>query len=173
MTPTAQTSPAARLLRPIDQCHVQALLTDTLQVSEILEWILAQTGPAHVRQSTFSISEEFIRRLHSLRESGLVKSMSLIIDFKASKKTVNLWLFISQVVDSCHLAENHSKVILINADSGRKVTVITSQNLTRGNRNESSCIILGDEIYDSIAAQMDNIIKTKSIPLDDILTQDE
>ena len=52
-----------QILRPLKETPFQAYLSNAVQVADILEWILAQVGVAEVWQTSFSISEEFLRRL--------------------------------------------------------------------------------------------------------------
>lgn len=156
-------------LKPIDEAPFQAYLTDTLQVPDLLEWIIDQIGVAEVIQTTFSISEEYLRRLHSIRGRNLISKLVLILDFKATNKTVDLWSFIDAVADRAFLANNHSKILLVKSESGRKITVITSQNLTRGNRNESAFVAADTEIYDRIRLQLSDIINNDSVELNGIL----
>ena len=131
-----------KVLSPLIDKPVQAFMSNKVQVADLLEWILEQTGPADIWQTSFSISEEFIRRLYFLKnKKNLFNSFSLILDNKASKKTLKLWPFITKVIEKTFLADNHSKVMLIKAENNMRVSVITSQNLTRGNRFESSVIV--------------------------------
>ena len=81
------------LIRPLAQCQSQVLLTNRLQVADILDWILAQVGVSDIYQTTFSVSEEFLRRLYFIRRNGLIRNASLIIDHKASNKTVKPSIF--------------------------------------------------------------------------------
>ena len=90
-------------------------------------------------------------------------------DFKATNKTLSLWRFISQVIESTYLADNHSKILLIHSESGHKVSIITSQNLTRGNRNESYIITTAPQVFDKFLAEVQNLIKNHSVPLSEIL----
>lgn len=55
------------VLRPLADLPNQAYLSDVLQVADILQWILDQTGPAAVQMTSFSIAEEFLRRSSSSR----------------------------------------------------------------------------------------------------------
>ena len=55
-------------------------------------------------------------------------------DFKATNKTLSLWRFISQVIESTYLADNHSKILLKQSESGHKVSIITPQTLPDGTR---------------------------------------
>lgn len=128
-----------RLLKPLSDMPLQAYLDNRLQLFDVLEFILLQTGPANVYISTFSTSEEFLRRLFSLRKRDLILHAVLMADLKAAKKTVNLYTFMDTVFDDVYLTENHSKVLLVENDKWM-VTVVTSQNQTRGNRTECSII---------------------------------
>lgn len=129
-----------QLLRPLDECQVQAYLNDTLQVADVLEWVLAQFGPSRVCQASFSISEEFLRRLFFIKKKHRIVDYSLLLDLKATNKTLKLWRFIHQVVDKAYLSANHGKLLLVEGENGRVCSVITSQNLTRGNRYECAIV---------------------------------
>ena len=159
----------SEFLKPLDSKESQVLLTNALQVADILDWILHQVGPSDIFQTTFSVSEEFLRRLFHLRKDGLVKSASLLIDHKASNKTVKLWLFISAVYERVFMADNHSKILLVQARNGKRVSVITSQNLTRGNRFESTFITTEQEVFSDLKKNFETISDYHSVPLDELL----
>ena len=118
------------VLKPLAENVNQAYLSDVLQVADLLAWILDQTGPAHVQMTSFSISEEFLRRIFFIEKEGRIKSLDIVLDFKATNKTLILWPFIEQTVENCYLASNHSKLLLVKGDN-MCVAVVMSQNLTR------------------------------------------
>ena len=120
------------ILKPLGDKPYQAYLSNVLQVADVLEWVLEQVGTAEVWQTSFSISEEFLRRLFFIEKSGRVKRFNLVLDHKATNKTLKLWAFITQVIERTYLADNHSKILLVRSDAGDTVSVVTSQNLTRG-----------------------------------------
>ena len=153
-----------RLLKPISDMPLQAYLDNRLQLFDVLEFILLQTGPAKVYVSTFSTSEEFLRRLFSLRKRELILHAVLMADLKAAKKTVNLSTFMGVVFDDVYLTENHSKVLLVENDKWM-VTVVTSQNQTRGNRTECSIITTQPDIFLTLRDQFSDIINTRSLHL--------
>ena len=153
-------------LHPLKIAKHQVHLTDRVQLADVLKWILEQTGQADIAITSFSISEEFLRRLVYLKREGLVKSLNIVLDLKATNKTMMLWQMIRQVVEKCYLAENHSKILLVGGKE-MKVAVITSQNLTRGNRYESIYITTDGSIYDYMSNRVADLI-TKSIPFDDL-----
>lgn len=154
-------------LRPLASTPMQAWLSDTLQVADILQWILDQTGPADIRITSFSISEEFLRRIYFIGRKGLVRSLDIVLDHKATNKTLILWPFIAQTVDHCYLSANHSKMLLVENDSW-KVAMVTSQNLTRGNRFESGFLTMDPEVYASLSDQLDFVITRQSVPFHEV-----
>ena len=72
-------------LKPLASCPLQCYLTNTLQVADVVEWVLEQVGRATIWQTSFSISEEFLRRLFFINKSGKVDAIHLILDFKATQ----------------------------------------------------------------------------------------
>ena len=158
-------------LKPLAECPLQCYLTNTLQVADVVEWVLEQVGKATIWQSSFSISEEFLRRLYFIEKSGKVDTIHLILDFKATQKTLRLWPFLTRVIEHTYLADNHSKVILIRSDTGQTVSIITSQNLTRGNRNESAVITTDGSVFDTFYTSLTDIMKNHSVPLSELFRQ--
>ena len=98
------------ILSPLADKGYQAYLSNALQVADILKWALLQTGPADVQMTSFSISEEFLRRIFFIEKEGLVRSLDIVLDFKATNKTLKLWPFIAQTVENCYHSDNHSKI---------------------------------------------------------------
>lgn len=161
---------ASTVLHPLADTPNQAYLSDRLQVADVLQWILAQTGPAHVQLTSFSISEEFLRRIFFIEKAGLVKSLDIVLDFKATNKTLILWPFIEQTVENCFLASNHSKLLLVYNDN-HSVAVVMSQNLTRGNRFESGFISTDKSVFDSLHQQVDYVITRRSVPFHEVFAR--
>lgn len=158
----------SQILRPLRVTPNQAYLSNAVQVADILEWILSQVGIAEVWQTSFSISEEFLRRLFFICKSNKVSRINLVLDHKATNKTLKLWAFITQVIERTYLADNHSKILLVKSESGDTVSVVTSQNLTRGNRAESAFISTDPTIFNNLFEQVNDLIKNHSVPLNDL-----
>ncbi len=159
------------LLQPLNKAQHQAYLSNAVQVADILEWILGQVGLAEVWQTSFSISEEFLRRLFFITKDKKVSRINLVLDHKATNKTLKLWAFITQVIERTYLADNHSKILLVKSERGDTVSVITSQNLTRGNRHESAFISTDPLIFDRLFEQVNDLITNHSVPLHDLFRQ--
>jgi hypothetical protein len=159
-----------KILKPLSDAPVQAYLDNRIQLFDIIEKILLETGEADIYISTFSSSEEFLRRIYRLKESGMIHHAVMLADLKASRKTQRLYTFISNVFDEVYLSENHSKVILI---QNKKwcVSICTSQNQTRGNRIESGIITTDKAIFDTLVSQYTDIVQNKSVMLNGLFTR--
>lgn len=153
------------ILKPLSGTPLQAYLDNRIQLFDIIEKILLETGPAKIYISTFSTSEEFLRRIYRLKKKGWLTKAIMLADLKASRKTVNLYTFISNVFDEVYLAENHSKVILIK-NAKWTVSICTSQNQTRGDRTESGMITTNPQIFFDLQEQFAHIVNNKAILLD-------
>ncbi len=164
-----RTSSISSIFQPLSSATVQSALTNEVQIADILEWVLDQVGTSEVWQTSFSISEEFLRRLYFITRGGKATNIHLVLDFKATNKTLHLWRFIDQVISSTHLADNHSKVLLVQSEKGDKVSIITSQNLTRGNRNEAYIITTEPAVFDKFLTEVQHLIKWSAVPLSEIL----
>ena len=166
-----RTASMADVVKPLAECPSQAYLSNAVQVADLLEWILEQVGTAKVWQTSFSISEEFLRRLFFIEKSGRVSEFNLVLDHKATNKTLKLWSFMTQVIQRTYLTDNHSKILLVQAESGQTVSVITSQNLTRGNRHESAFISTDPAVFNTLHTQVEDLIRNHSVPLYDLFRQ--
>ena len=164
-------------LRPLSEFSSQAYLSNGSQVADVMEWILDQVGVSDVIQTSFSISEEFLRRVFFLKAKGNIRRMSLLLDLKATNKTAKLWHFMSNVYDEVFLTSNHSKILLISPlpkSGGVKhpdIVVVTSQNLTRGNRYESAVITTEPHICSELHSRIDYITENLSVPLNELLQE--
>lgn len=144
------------LILPPD-CHpVQVFLSAELQVGNVLERLLEFTGPARLTVSTFSTGEEFLRQLVRLRASGSVKSSVLYLDHKAAVKTARILPLARSAFDHIRFCSNHSKIMVM-AGENCTVSVLTSQNQTRGNRMESYVIIHGEEMAATLTAALNGM----------------
>lgn len=138
-----------------------------IQLYHVVEELLEQTGKADIFISSYTVSEEFIRKLFILKEKKYIDKLTMLIDSRNAQKTQHLSWFLASVANEVFLAENHSKVILIN-NHKVKVTVVTSQNQTRGNRYEAGIITTDPDIYAFYENQISGEL-SKCIKLHDVL----
>ena len=144
-------------LKPVSTCGLQAFITDRLQLFSIIESILDEIGSARMSVTSFSVSEEFIRKIFRMKQSGKLLNARLVVDQKAAAKTARIIHFAGNVFDSLYFSKNHSRVVLLNNDT-HSVSIITSQNLTRGNRKESTVITTDPVVFCELATDMDVLI---------------
>lgn len=156
-----------QILKPLSDAPLQAYLDNRIQLFDVIEKILSETGKADITITTFSTSEEFLRKIFRFRQNGMIRRAVMVTDLKASKKTMNLYHFISSVFDEVYLGENHSKVILITNESW-SVAVCTSQNQTRGNRTESGIITTDKKVFNTLYSALSTFITTKTIQLNEL-----
>ena len=138
-----------RQINPLACSKVQAYFSSDFQLYHLLEFVLEQTGPANVTLTTFSVSEEFVRKLAQMKNSGFISRLTIIADHRTAVKALRLTLFTNNIAEELLLGNNHAKVILVE-NSEWKVSVVTSQNQTRGNRIECGMICTYREIYDGL-----------------------
>ncbi len=81
-----------------------------------------------------------------MRDNGSILSAKMLLDVKASKKTVHLWRLMSACFEDVYLGENHSKVTLFRNDQ-HVISVVTSQNQTYGSRDESTIITSEPQVF--------------------------
>lgn len=151
----------------LEECGTQPYFSNVVQLMDIVDWILDQTGPADIMISTFSTSEEFVRRLWRMKARGRVLSCSMFCDLRAARKTAGLYTFIRNVFDAVALCENHSKALLI-TNSSHCVAVVTSQNQTRGDRYECGIITTDHHTIVKLREGFDALAE-KSLPIERLI----
>lgn len=144
---------ALSALRPLGICKVQPYFSREIQLADLIEWVINQIGRADIVISTFSTSEDFLRRLLRLKKSSKISSCELICDLRAARKTILLKPFMESEFDGVHLAQNHSKVVLLSA-AGNNVAIVTSQNQTRGDRYEAGIITTDPFTFSTLHAAL-------------------
>jgi hypothetical protein len=144
-----------QLIKPLACAPVQAYFSSEFQLYHLLEFILEQTGAANVILTTFSVSEEFVRKLSQMKTDGLINSLVVVADHRTAVKALRLTLFTNNIAEQLMLGNNHAKVLLIE-NRYWKVSVVTSQNQTRGNRIECGMICTHQDIYDSLLISIAN-----------------
>ena len=136
-------------LKPLACAPVQAYFSSDFQLYHLLEFILQETGSGDVILTTFSVSEEFVRKLLQMKNSGLIHSLAIIADHRTAVKALRLSLFTNNIAEKLHLGNNHAKVVLLK-NHNWQVSVVTSQNQTRGNRIECGMVCTMPEIFTSL-----------------------
>lgn len=145
-------------LQPLSSSGFQTYFCDNAQLADVIEWALEQTGAARLSISSFSVGEEFLRRLWRLKRSGAVTECLLLLDVRALRKTRLLASFMSTVADRVMVGSNHSKVVIIDG-TAMSAVIVTSQNLTRGNRAEAGTVSADAAAVESVRARFNELLK--------------
>lgn len=108
-------------------------------VHELLFHFLQQTGPADVTIATWSVTEDAVRMLVKGLESGLLRSMRLLIDARVIRRNASAYAFVKAHADLVRITACHAKVTVIqNADWD--ITLNGSPNYTNNPRIESGVV---------------------------------
>lgn len=126
---------------------------------ELLLYLLFFTGPAKVWITTFSISEVAIRSFLGSIDKKLITELNLLIDFSTRKNKLDLTFFANNVVNQVKLANNHSKIILIENDDW-KVVVNGSANMSPNMRYEAGVISTIEDIYSKYKVKILQVFET-------------
>ena len=115
------------LLAPIADTPIQAYFGDGLHTLGLLNWLLAQTGPADVWVSSYSTSEPFLNGFYLLGQKGLVRHSAILLDQRAARKTLRLESLLTHAFEHVFLGQNHSKILLFpNLQSLASVRIMTN-----------------------------------------------
>ncbi len=152
-------SEALKQIKPVSDYPIQAFYTDKFQLFDVIEILLEQSGKEcqTLYMTSFSISEEFIRKIWRFRQNMNIGKVVLLLDSKAAVKVSKLLHFAKNVFDEVYLTNNHGKVILF--DTKQPISICTSQNQTRGNRRESTVITTDIACYHSFLSEILNMIE--------------
>jgi hypothetical protein len=145
------------ILKSVIDCPIQAFYSDKYQILDIVQLLVERNNSIcrELYMTTFSLSEEFIRKIYFLREKFIIETAVLIVDIKASHKISAILPFAKSTFDSVYLTQNHGKVILLD-----NISICTSQNQTRGNRREATVITSAASVYNIFHKEIIEIIKT-------------
>lgn len=154
---------------PLSDASTQYHLGTGLHTLGLLSWILKQTGRADVYVSTFSTSDAFLSGFLRLRRRKLIAHATLVADLKAARKTVQLYRLMQSCFDHVHLAQNHSKIVLVKSPD-YTVSVISSQNQTYGDRAECTMITTDSFAYYSLLSGLRDIVD-KSLELNGLFNR--
>lgn len=133
-----------------------------VQIYHIIEAVIRQVGPVSITATTFSVAEEFLRAMHKLKHEGKVTDLTILCDLKSAQKTAKINTLLRNIADYVYLAENHSKVVLLQA-ADMCVSIVTSQNQTRCNRMEGAIITTDASTYEYFFGKISDLITNKAV----------
>ncbi|GAP73070.1 hypothetical protein SAMD00024442_6_25 [Candidatus Symbiothrix dinenymphae] len=153
-------SEAVHRIKPVRENPTQAFYTDKFQLFDTIEVLLNQlSGKCDALYMTsFSISEEFIRKIFKFKKEMQIGRIILILDTKAAIGVTKILPFAKNVFDEVYLTNNHGKVILFETEE-LNISIGTSQNQTRGNRREATLITTDPDCFNSFRSEVAIMMK--------------
>jgi hypothetical protein len=106
---------------------------------EMLEEMLRKSGPADVYITTWTITEFPVRRIVMLKEEGLIKSLSCLLDYRIRGRKPGPFQLLQFNASRLALAKCHAKVaIAVNEEWA--LSCVGSANLSRNPRFEAGVV---------------------------------
>ena len=108
---------------------------------QLVEHLLAVTGPAHVYLATWTITEDPVRSLVRLRESGAIRDLYALLNHKVRERCPAAFHLALQQFSGVGEAKCHAKsTVLMNDDWA--LSIVGSANYSRNPRLEVGAIHL-------------------------------
>ena len=113
---------------------------------DLLIYVLHHVGPSDVMVATWSISELAMRQIIKHKESGLIKSISFLLDPRVKVRNPKPLQLLSANFPY-RLFRCHAKVTLIRSDE-HYISIVSSANMTTNPRIERGVIIPDKQVYE-------------------------
>jgi hypothetical protein len=125
----------------------------------LLHYLLQITGPSSVYISTYTISEDAVRLLSLMMESGVIKEVHALIDKRFDNRNARALQFAKEKFSSLKLRDCHAKVtVLMNTDW--QISMVGSANYSNNPRIERGTLFCSAECAtfdrDWIMAEINN-----------------
>jgi hypothetical protein len=113
---------------------------------KLILYLLKQTGPANVMMTSYSFSQKSIEALNARRQSGLIRSIRVLVDNRVKVMSPKPFQMLAGSFDY-RCTSVHAKVALIWNDNWQ-ISVITSQNATDNPKLERGIIFTDPEVFE-------------------------
>lgn len=115
---------------------------------QLVLYVLAQTGPADVVISSYSVSEQTLKTLQRMVEGGEIASIRFLIDNRVRSISPKPFSFLVESFPGCYRClALHAKVALISNENW-KITIVGSQNATHNPKLERGIIHTDPKIFE-------------------------
>lgn len=127
--------------------------------------LLKITGPADIHLATWSISEFSARQLVGWLQTGLVRSLTGVIDFRSKNRHAEAFHLAKSNFTKLRLANCHAKITVLHNESW-KILIHGSPNWTENPRMESGIISVSDSAADRFIRIIEEICTKSEYELD-------
>lgn len=132
--------------RQIPDFQIISYYTDgAFSTHEVIKTIANYLGECELVISTWSISENSVRTLEQLKKVGVVKKLSMLIDFRVPHHTPAAWQYVQKVADKLVLGNCHAKCAIFEKNNEHWF-LQTSSNLSQNNRKEVGTLFKINEL---------------------------
>ncbi len=114
---------------------------------ELLRHCLQSTGPAKVALTTWAVTEDPLRMIHQLINSGQITEFSCVFDYRTQKRKPEALQFAQSIKAQVKLTHCHAKILVIQNDTW-SITVVSSANFTNNPRLEAGTIFTSKAVAD-------------------------
>jgi hypothetical protein len=114
---------------------------------DLLLHLLEKTGPADVIMCTWSVSENAIRQMLKKMETGLIKSLKAVLDWRVKVRRPEALNFLKYNIADIRLTSCHAKVTVIKNEKWN-IAIVTSANYTNNPRIEAGVVCCEKSVAD-------------------------
>lgn len=124
-------------------------------IHELLPILLNKIGPAKVMMSTFNVSEDFLRPVFFLIESGKITDIKLLIDSTVKRHKLDLLLFAFNITKNIRITSCHAKVLLIENEQWN-IGIVGSANANQNARYEAGFFFTDSTNFNFFKTEIEN-----------------
>jgi hypothetical protein len=133
-------------------------------VHELLPVFFSQAGKFNLDIATFNVSEESLRPIFFMKDSGQLLSTRFIFDNNIQRHKLDLLLFTSVISGQVHVAANHMKVMLC-YNNILNMAVVGSANMNRNIRHEAGFITTETNSFNYFRDYFNHVFTNDSVPI--------
>lgn len=116
-------------------------------IHDVLPCLLSAIGPAEVRITTFSVSEDSLRPLFFEVEEKQITRLKMVLDMTVKRHKLALLLFAAGISPEIRIDSCHAKLLLVENEQYR-FGIVGSANLNQNHRWENGFYFTAGRHYD-------------------------
>ena len=131
-------------------------------ISDLVMLLLKKYEPADLYFSTYALRETQTRQLVLAQQDGILKSVNMLIDYRAKTRTPEVLQLSSNNFNKIEYIPIHAKVAVIKSDKGT-ITICGSANWTNNPRIEYGCVSTDNELAEFHITWFNELFKKQNI----------
>jgi hypothetical protein len=142
--------------------HIDFCTAGELSIHQFIQYALTVTGPADVYISSWAIKEDPARVLLFLKETGKIKKLFGVFDYRINTTDAKHFHFIKKAFTQYTLTKCHAKVVVI-IGQNLSLTIVSSANLSNNPRIERGFISTCEPTINFDKQWMDKVLSGQTI----------